>query len=129
MIVPDINRSSGIPSHAASRASVALSGVPIPFSIRDNVDALTPVSVATDRSDARFSSRRRLMYSPSSTTFINDSAMVQFLLTPRPTYTTKQYRPQHFILYLKQESDVLYSVPQMRRARPGCCLAPISIEQ
>ena len=65
----------GTPSHWASRASVALSGVPTPFSTRDSVDALTPVVCATSRSESPTRWRWRLTSSPSSATLINESAM------------------------------------------------------
>src|SRR5881394_3058654 len=64
-----MTRSIGMSSHEASRAILSASGFPVPFSMRDNVDAETPVSSATSRRLKPSDSRRRLTALPNSEVF------------------------------------------------------------
>src|SRR5262245_9569498 len=82
-------RSSGTLSHLEMRANVGVSGIPVPFSMRDKVDALTWVSLATALKESRSDSLLRLIYCPNSATFITGSspnsvltAVTLFFLAP-----------------------------------------------
>src|SRR5260370_37903504 len=61
-----MTRSIGISSQEASRDMLSASGLPVPFSIRDKVEADTPVCSATSRKLKPCCSRRRRTASPSS---------------------------------------------------------------
>src|SRR3981081_2594495 len=61
-----MTRSIGISSHDAKRAMLSASGFPVPFSIRDKVEAETPVRSATSRRLKPCCSRRRRTAPPSS---------------------------------------------------------------
>src|SRR6266567_1642899 len=56
----------GISNQEVSLAILSASGLPAPFSMRDNVDAETPVSSARSRRLRPFSSRRRRTAVPNS---------------------------------------------------------------
>src|SRR6185436_15727431 len=67
-------RSIGMSSHFVNQAMLSASGLPVPFSIRDSVDAETLVWSATSRKLRASSSRRRRIARPNSSVLINDFA-------------------------------------------------------
>src|ERR1044072_437395 len=75
-------RSTGTSSHAVSRAMLSASGFPVPFSIRESVEAETEVLSATSRRLRPSSSRRRFTARPSSSVFTSALAgrLVRFML-------------------------------------------------
>src|SRR6476620_5951680 len=64
-----MTRSIGMSSQEANRAILSASGFPVPFSMRDNVEAETPVSSATSRRLKPSDSRRRLTALPNAEVF------------------------------------------------------------
>src|SRR5260370_28964167 len=65
-----MRRSIGMSSKEASRAMLSASGLPVPSSIRDKVEADTPVCSATSRKLKPCCSRRRRTAQPSSEVLI-----------------------------------------------------------
>src|ERR1051325_5974673 len=65
-------RSNGTLSHDVKRAIFSASGFPVPFSMRDKVEAETFVASATSRRLNPSSSRRRRIARPSSAVLIKD---------------------------------------------------------
>src|SRR5215211_2479538 len=74
-------RSIGTSSHEVSRAMLSASGLPVPFSIRESVDAETDVLSATSRRLSPSSSRRRRTARPSSSVLTSglDGRFVRFM--------------------------------------------------
>src|SRR4026207_806294 len=80
-------RSIGTSSQAVSRAMLSASGWPVPFSIRDSVEAETEVLVATSRRLSPSSSRRRRTARPSSSVLTSglEVRFVRFIPAERIT--------------------------------------------
>src|SRR5688500_19132016 len=80
-------RSIGTSSHDVKRAMLSALGLPVPFSIRESVEAETEVRVATSRKQSTSSSRRRRTARPSSSVLTSglEVRLVRFIQADRIT--------------------------------------------
>src|SRR6185436_11063612 len=93
-------RSIGMSSHFVNLAMLSASGLPVPFSIRERVDAETLVWSATSRKLRASSSRRRRIARPNSSVLISDFAVRGIGLTPlKRTRTISQAGFRRKILF------------------------------
>src|SRR5437660_9941370 len=123
-------RSTGTLSQAVRRAMLSASGLPVPFSMRESVEAETLVSSATSRNERPASSRLRRIARPSSTVFTKlfpvEFAIFGLLLarfrpkkpfsrsiTPRPYHKKILVARLCFILATSQEQ--WYTVSRMKQ--------------